>query len=182
MANDNDFQEIMRFTFKWEIVRDRRGNVIAEHDPHDPGGVTKYGIDKAAHPNLSVSDIENLTEAQAIAIYKKENWENTHAVDLPKRFAQVVFDMSVLDGTSRAIRFLQRAVGAEVDGEVGPDTISTTNEAASTNAKQNTALDIMLDLREQRYRDLVVAKPGLQRYLQGWLNRSHDLRVLIGIA
>lgn len=90
--------------------------------------------------------------------------------------------MSVLDGTSRAIRFLQRAVDAEVDGEVGPDTIFTTNEAASTNAKQNAALDIMLDLREQRYRDLVVAKPGLQRYLQGWLNRSHDLRVLIGIA
>ncbi|MEY2539276.1 MAG: hypothetical protein QOG67_3016 [Verrucomicrobiota bacterium] len=182
MANDNDFQEIMRFTFKWEIVRDGRGNVIAEHDPHDPGGVTKYGIDKSAHPNLSVSDIENLTQAQATAIYKKENWQDTHAVDLPKRFAQVVFDMSVLDGTSRAIRALQRAVGTNVDGGVGPQTIAATNDAAGTNAKQSAALEMMFDIREQRYRDLVVTKPNLQRYLQGWLNRSHDLRVLIGIA
>ncbi|MEY2498428.1 MAG: hypothetical protein QOD12_1984 [Verrucomicrobiota bacterium] len=182
MANDNDFQEIMRFTLKWEVVRDRRGNVIAEHDPDDPGGVTKYGIDKSAHPNLSVSDIENLTEAQAIAIYKKENWEDTHAAQLPKRFAQVVFDMSVLDGTSRAVHALQRAVGATVDGDLGPQTVAATNQAAGNNATQLRALGTMLDLREQRYRDLVVARPTLRKYLHGWLNRSQDLRTLVGVA
>jgi lysozyme family protein len=182
MATENDFQEIMQFTFKWEIVRDRNGRVVAEHDPNDPGGVTKYGIDKSAHPNLSVSDIENLTQAQAVAIYRQENWQDTHAVQLPKRFAQVVFDMSVLDGTSRAIRALQRAVGAGVDGDAGPLTIAAANQAAGTAARQNAALDTMLDLREQRYRDLVVARPNLRRYLNGWLNRSHDLRALVGIA
>ena len=38
------------------------------NDPNDSGGETKYGISKKAFPNL---DIKNLTEEQAISIYKK---------------------------------------------------------------------------------------------------------------
>jgi hypothetical protein len=43
-------------------VFDRQGRVIAEEDPDDPGGVTKYGIDKSAHPNLTADQIRNMTE------------------------------------------------------------------------------------------------------------------------
>lgn len=181
MATDADFNEIMQFTFKWENVY-RDGVVVAEHDPDDPGGVTKYGIDHSAHPNLSVSQIENLTKAQATAIYKQENWQGTRADQLPSRFAQVLFDMSVLDGTSRGVRALQIAVDTDVDGDIGPATIRAAEDAASTTATLDSALDTMLHIREQRYRDLTTAKPRLRKYLHGWLNRSQDLRHLVGIA
>ena len=182
MANDNDFGEIIQFTLKWEVVRNKQGNVVAEHDPDDPGGVTKYGIDKSAHPELSVSDIENLTEAQAIEIYRKVNWEGTKADQLPSRFAEVVFDMSVLDGTSRAVRALQTAVGAGVDGDLGPHTIDAANQAAAKTSTLKTALSSMLDIREARYRSLAAAKPVFKKFLHGWINRSEDLRKLVGIA
>lgn len=43
----------IQFTLKWEVVRNKQGKVVAEHDPDDPGGVTKYGIDKSAHPEIA---------------------------------------------------------------------------------------------------------------------------------
>jgi len=179
MANDSDFGEIVQFTLKWEVVRNKQGKVIAEHDPEDPGGVTKYGIDKSAHPELSVSDIENLTEAQAVEIYRRENWEGTKADQLPSRFAQVVFDMSVLDGTSRGVRALQMAVGVGVNADLSQRTIDAAQEAAAKTSTLNAALNQMLEIREARYRKLAAAKPIFQKFLHGWLNRSDDLRKLV---
>jgi glycosyl hydrolase family 108 len=67
------------FTFNWECVSDRQGQVIAEEDPDDPGGVTKYGIDKSAHPNLSVAQIRNMTEDEAMEIYFAGECPASHA-------------------------------------------------------------------------------------------------------
>src|SRR5947199_7199587 len=71
------------FTFKWECVFDRQGRVIAEEDPDDPGGVTKYGIDKSAHPNLTADQIRNMTEDEAVQIYFTGEWPASHAGELP---------------------------------------------------------------------------------------------------
>ena len=40
------FLAAIAFVLKWETVFDRQGNPIAEHDPDDPGGLTKFGIDQ----------------------------------------------------------------------------------------------------------------------------------------
>ncbi len=43
------------------------------NDPVDPGGETNMGISKRQYPNL---DIKNLTQEQAIEIYKEGYWKN----------------------------------------------------------------------------------------------------------
>ena len=62
MSSDARFDKIIGFTLEHEVVKNSRGEVIAEHDPADPGGTTKFGIDKASHPRV---DVENLTEEDA---------------------------------------------------------------------------------------------------------------------
>ena len=66
MERDERFEAMIDFVLQWEVVKDRQGNVIAEDDPDDPGGLTKYGIDQRSHPNV---DIRNLTEEEAKDIY-----------------------------------------------------------------------------------------------------------------
>jgi len=80
------FDSFLPFIYKWECVRDKKGNVISESDPSDPGGLTKYGIDKASHPHV---DIKNLTEPQARAIYQDE-W-NKCGAESRQRFGRMLF-------------------------------------------------------------------------------------------
>ena len=52
------------------------------HDSRDPGGETKFGISKRAHPDL---DIANLTRDQAGAVYRRDYWDRLRCFDLPAR-------------------------------------------------------------------------------------------------
>ncbi|HWB60376.1 MAG TPA: glycosyl hydrolase 108 family protein [Chthoniobacteraceae bacterium] len=78
----------MPFLFKWENAYDKHGNVVAEHDPNDPGGTTKYGIDQHSHPGV---DVENLTREQALAIYKSD-WDKWNIDAMPAGLGEVYFD------------------------------------------------------------------------------------------
>jgi lysozyme family protein len=57
----------------WEtaiaFVLRMEGGTTVENDPHDPGGMTKFGISHKAFPDL---DIANLTLEQAKEIYRRE--------------------------------------------------------------------------------------------------------------
>ncbi len=86
----------------------------------DPGGETQWGIAKRSHPEL---DIKALTREQAIEIYRKDYWEGPGIDKLPPAVAFQVFDAAVNHGGKRAIEWLQSAVGALVDGSIGPKTI-----------------------------------------------------------
>lgn len=99
------FLNFIPFVFQHENVYDKHGNVIAEHDPSDPGGTTKYGVDKASHPNV---DVENLTEAQAEDIYYSE-WKADRCELLAPKLGEVHFDACVNCGAGRANKFLATA-------------------------------------------------------------------------
>ena len=174
------FEEFLtKFSFKWECVFDRKGNVIAEEDPDDPGGVTKYGIDKSAHPNLSANQIRNLTEDEAVELYFNDEWPRSHGGELPVPLGEISFDMTILDGAGRAMRALQSAcglTGADVDGGWGPTTLAAASATAQDNARLMRAADRMLDLRAARYHNLVEENPKLTKFLRGWLNRTDALR------
>ena len=87
---------------------------------------SKYGISAAAHPTV---DIASLTVAGAEAIYKPEYWDAAHCGDMPMRLAALVFDAAVQSGPGMACRWLQAAVGAGVDGVVGPGTLAALDAA-----------------------------------------------------
>lgn len=90
------------------------------NDPKDPGGETKWGISKRAHP---LSDIAHLTREEAGQIYRAKYWDACRCGELPPAIAHAVFDCAVNQGPGRAIKFLQAALGVKVDGRIGPRTI-----------------------------------------------------------
>jgi hypothetical protein len=75
----------------WDYVR-------VEHDPDDPGGATKYGIDQRSHPHV---DIENLTKPGAIHLYWLE-WVSAGIEAMPAKYGEVYFNCHVNAGPGRA--------------------------------------------------------------------------------
>ena len=90
------------------------------NNPKDPGGETKWGVSKRAHPSL---DIGSLTLDDAKKLYKRDYWERAQCDRLHPDLAFQVFDGAVNSGIGNSIRWLQEASGVAVDGVVGPLTL-----------------------------------------------------------
>jgi lysozyme family protein len=150
--------------------------VVAENVPGDAGGCTKYGIDAASHPGVHIPD---LTLEEATDIYREGEWTECHCDGLPHGLDTAVFDCAVNNGVAVAGLLLQRSIvacgyGVAVDGEIGPDTLRVANVV---NGPELIAR--LLQLRRQRYGDIVLHNPQDAKFLKGWLARVDDLeRVL----
>ena len=70
----------------------------------DPGGATRYGISQRSYPNL---DIENLTKAQAISIYRRDYWEPVAKRVTDPAMRIMIFDSAVNHGLNRALSWLE---------------------------------------------------------------------------
>ncbi len=91
---------------------------------NDPGGVTYRGISQAAYPKLNIRALaERHDEATVAALYRSDYWDRLRCDDLPAGVDLAVFDDGVLSGQTTAGRDLQRAVGASLDGVIGPRTL-----------------------------------------------------------
>lgn len=157
MESKSRFDEFFDWLMGWE-------GRYYENDPDDPGGETKYGIDKRSHPHLN---IRKLTEAEAKDIYWREYWTPMAAEQFPWRLAWVLADIAVNNGRTRAIIWGQELAGAEVDGRLGPKTIAAWKK---DHARLGKAL---LDRRERFYN--AIATGRRKKFLKGWLNRNNDL-------
>ena len=160
------FGRALDFVLKWETVFDRKGNPVAENDPDDPGGLTKFGIDQRSHPHL---DIRKLTKADAAAIYHRDYWLPVRAHELPIPVGEVVFDIAVNNGKARAAKWLQEVLGFKADGFIGPVTLKAAGE---TDAEALAAK--LVARRATFYRN--IAKGRKAKFLKGWLNRNTALR------
>ena len=109
----------------------------ADH-PRDPGGATMKGVTLATFrrhfgKNKSKKDLRNITDKELEHIYKTGYWVKCHCGDLPSGVDYAVFDAAVNSGPGRSAKWLQSAVGAKVDGTIGPKTIEKVldNEAVT---------------------------------------------------
>ncbi len=93
-------------------------------DPHDPGGLTNFGIDQRDHPDI---DTRHLTRDEAIEIYRTQYWLKSQADKLPPAIAIPYGDAVVNMGLGEAALLLQASLGVKVDGHVGPATLATAN-------------------------------------------------------
>lgn len=143
-------------------------------DPHDPGGPTNLGITlgvfaswrkvtlTAANRASLVRDLKAIDRATVREIYRRRYWDAARCAELPAPLAFLHFDAAVNHGVGNAIRFLQEAAGAGVDGEIGPET-----RAAVARTPLADALDAYAAIRKRRYRAL----PHFWRFGRGWLRR-----------
>jgi uncharacterized protein (TIGR02594 family) len=102
--------------------------------PSDPGGPTNWGItihDARAYwrKDATAADVRNMPIDVAKDIYRSKYWDAMRCDDLPAGVDYAVFDYGVNSGIARAAKVLQRFVGANVDGEISPDTIAATAPA-----------------------------------------------------
>lgn len=160
-------------------------------NPHDVGGITKYGISLRLLQNLhpetlkyygifdtpTEQTIRDLTIEQAQKIYYGEFW--IHA-PFEKITAQIVcnyiFDMAVNMGIAPAIKCAQRAIWSynsnrqilTEDGILGDETLRLINIA--------NPFAYIASMRSERagdYRVITALKPQEESNLQGWLNRAY---------
>jgi lysozyme family protein len=108
----------MNYDTAFERLIGHEGGYV--NHPSDPGGETRYGISKRSYPTV---DIKALTLDGAKAIYKRDFWDKVRGDSLPYPVAFEMFDAAVNHGVKRAVEFAQEALGAHVDGQLGPVTL-----------------------------------------------------------
>ena len=156
------FPRALKFVMKWE------GGEKITRDPIDPGGTTKYGISQRAYPALN---IEELTHEQATEIYKRDYWLKGRCDQLPDPVNIAHMDACVNCGVVQAAKFLQRAVEVNDDGAIGVQTLAAIALADPKDLARETIIE-----REKYYRKLIASRPSLNRFKNGWFNRTSDLK------
>lgn len=150
-------------------------------DPDDPGnwssgqkgvGVlrgTKFGIAASAHPEIT--DIAGLQIDQATDIFWTQYWPRLHGDELPLPLAMVTLDAEVMSGMGndrhlRAAYWLQKAVGAYPDGNLGELTL-----AAARACKD---LDIAVQVACEYRLRFLKCLPTWPKFGEGWTRRVDD--------
>lgn len=147
-----------QFERAFHIVMRLEGGYV--NDPHDNGGATKYGISQARYPNL---DIEELTEAKAKAIYRRDFWDAYRCGELPWPIAFLIFDGVLNHHPLRPIRWLQQAVGVTADGLLGPRTVAAAKACRDP-------IGVARDMTMQRI-EYVKQLADYPRFGKGWHSR-----------
>ena len=141
--------------------------------PSDPGGPTNRGItihDARAYwkTQATAADVRSMPVEVAKDIYRSKYWDAMRCDDLPAGVDYAVFDYGVNSGIGRAVRVLQRLVGTDVDGEIGPNTIAATARTA--------AVKLINQICDERLAFL----QGLETwgvFGKGWGRRVREVRV-----
>ena len=180
-----DFEQALVFAMKWEVGDAPNGGYLSPEKAAalgDPGGETKWGISKRSYPNI---DIAALAFDDARDIYFADYWlssgkQRSCCDHMPWPLATVHFDCVVNVGNwkttrageplyhGRANMILQRALGADDDGAIGPATLVAMRAADPVVAAK----------RALQQRDMYYAARDrwADQFRQGWYNRTNDLR------
>jgi lysozyme family protein len=157
-----------------EILK-REGWDTYTNKASDRGGPTKWGITQKSWSAYigraaTIDEIKAITEQQARGFYYTEYIVKPNFSLIDDDFVQeFVVDCAVNHGVFRASSWLQEAIGAKVDGRVGPKTLEllrARNPVAT--------LLLLIGIRGRFYAkiasDQLPADPDLPN-LRGWINR-----------
>jgi len=151
---------------------------------NDQGGPTKYGItlhtlqawrcmeydpdDPEAEVEVTADDVQALTQAEAFDIYEHMfvDAPGYGGIEDGNLQAQVI-DAAILHGPTRATKWLQKVLGVQADGIIGPITRRIVNEhdPAVTGVRFTAA-------RIRAIGRLVTSDPTQAVFAAGWLNRA----------
>jgi lysozyme family protein len=144
------------------------GGGVYTNIPGDPGGETKFGLSKAANPDL---DIKNLTVMGAEDRYFTHYWDKNSCELLNWPWCGLLFDAWVNPGPGRQspTADLQEACGTPADGYVGTETIRYAQ--ASGADRQAKFLRMRLDR--------MLSATNAPKFHVGWEDRLFHLALLV---
>jgi lysozyme family protein len=146
-------------------------------DPDDPGGRTNFGIAERSNPEAWADGV--VTPEEAREIYRAKYWNTIQGDRLPRHTAIATFDFAVHSGPATAAKALQKAVGAAVDGDLGPGTLAAVEKAApDAGADAELALRI-IKARAQHLAAWMRAQPVRVKYAGGFMARLIDLTATV---
>ncbi|SFT67239.1 Lysozyme family protein [Pseudovibrio denitrificans] len=108
--------------------------------PDDPGGATNKGITQATYDwwlklaGLPRRSVRHITDAEVAEIYREQYWNKCRADDLPWGIDYATFDGAVNSGPKRGVKWLQKAIGAGVDGVAGNETVDKARRSVERTA------------------------------------------------
>lgn len=150
-----------------EILR-REGGFV-DH-PADRGGPTNFGITQAVLAEhrrrpVTVDDVRHLTRSEAVEIYSTRYIAPfSFVVDRP--LWHLLVDSGVNHGVTRAIQWLQAAVGVRPDGKVGPVTRAALRRQAPSDVYRR-----ILRRRVVFYGEIITKNPSQAAFAHGWARR-----------
>src|SRR5579862_6793179 len=158
-------------------IIDAEGGYI--NNPSDRGGATKFGITAATlnryldKPGYATADeVRAMSVDTARAIYAKFYIADPHFDRIANDALRLVaVDSGVLHGVGRATEWLQAAVGATVDGELGDETLAK----IVAYAEPDLLARRVLGKRFAAYAGIVNNDKSQLEFLGGWINRAVSL-------
>jgi lysozyme family protein len=150
-----------------KTIRREGGDTLTD-DPDDPGGLTRYGISKRAHPEV---DPRNLSLESAKEIYRKEYWNPCDGDMLKSQLvAELLFDAAANMGVNQAIKLAQIAAGLEPTGVMDGTLLDVLNQADET---QFAVAFVMAKI--VRYLALVKKNRKMEKFFYGWVRRTLEV-------
>lgn len=155
----------MNFDTAFALLLGHEGDFSDHAD--DPGGKTRYGVTEAVAREVGYKgEMRELPLELAKRIYLEKYWKPIRADDLPPGIRYAVFDGAVNSGPAQATRWLQRALGVEADGVIGPQTL------AAAYAQDMNALRLRILAQRLRF---MASLPNWPAFSRGWSRRIADL-------
>lgn len=155
----------MKFETAFALLLGHEGD-FSDHAA-DPGGKTRFGVTEAVAREFGYrGDMRELPMELAQKIYLEKYWKPIRADDLPPGIRYAVFDAAVNSGPAQATKWLQRALGVDADGVIGPQTLT------AAYAQDGNALRMRMLAQRLRFMTGLANWPAFSR---GWARRIADL-------
>jgi lysozyme family protein len=142
-------------------------------NPHDPGGATMCGVTQRVYDawrsraGEGLQGVRRIAPEEISAIYRELYWDNVRGSALPVGVDLMVFDEGVNSGPHRSILDLQRCVGVNPDGLLGPMTLQAIDRA-------NPA-DLITSLADWRL-SWLGRLAGWRYFSRGWAARVESVK------
>ena len=155
------------------------------NNPNDSGGPTNWGItERVARKHGYMDDMKNLPKSSALVIAKREYWDVMlldDIADISENIALELFDTGFNTGTSRAAKFLQRALNVLnnrgtyyndviIDGAIGKKTITALSAFIQKRGKDGelVMLRALNALQGEFYIELAERREKDETFVYGW--------------
>lgn len=168
----------MRFDTCLEFILQREGGYV-DH-PSDRGGATNQGIIHRVYDawrinrDLPAQDVADIEPGEVWLIYSENYWRPVRAGSVPVPLDLVLFDTAVNHGVGRAIKILQRVIGADQDGAFGSITASLLEQTLAKYGIRPLVENYLAE-RSDFYARIIDRDPTQRVFARGWSNRMKEL-------
>ena len=151
-----------------EMLLHHEGGYV--NNVHDRGGMTNLGVTKRVYDDWigresTEQEMRDLTPDDVAPIYRKNYWNRVKGDSLPSGLDWACFDWAVNSGSGRPAKAVQRAVGAEPDGAIGPQTLGLIMEKDT-----EFIIDYVYTVRKSFYEGL----DDYKHFGRGWSRRNKE--------